>query len=154
ALKAYGKLSIGGARPAAVVEAHLRKGADPVREAAAGALVDLCASAAETEIQVFNFKGTAEGSALVAGAAAALVSLRAQMEPTVQNLSKLLPVCGLAMRDPNDRVKALGAEAISKIAQGLQMALPDNTILSDGGSDRYEMNLRWNSMSAVFEELN
>jgi HEAT repeat protein len=153
-LKAYGKLTIGGVRSAAVVEAQLKNGSDLVREAAAAALVDLCASAADTEVPVFKFKETAEGSALAAGAGAAFASIRNQMEPAVESLSKLLPVCTLALRDPNDRVKASGAEAISRISQGLFIALPDNTFLGDGKIDPYEMGLRWESVSIVFAALN
>lgn len=165
-LKAYGKLAPTPENAAAILRRYLKEDSADVRQAAGSALVDLAAMSSDMlGTPLFGLSGISDGAGLAAGGAAAFLVVRTQVEAVLgrdksidqfnERTTRLLPVCALALNDPDDRIKSLGADAVLRIAQAVRGVIPDSaTLYGDTRPEPFEMKLKWFLLAPTLAALN
>jgi HEAT repeat protein len=184
-LIAFGKLTPPAGPATAVLKVYLGDDSSRVRQAAGQALVDLIGAATRDKDDKGNVIGgfgrpvvstsTPSGSpipsvgaaaGLLGGSAPAVVWMRAWVATTMKEESvwvrfnddakAYLPLCAMALKDADNKVKQSGAEGIRIFAQAMVDSLPDpNTSVADTKViDPFEAKLKWLLLQPALRALN
>lgn len=167
ALIALAKLKPPTSLASNVLKSHLTGKSDAVREAAARALVELCTASVRDFGRPFVLvTGNVGTVGMSAGSAAATLWTRAWVPIVMseergwirfaEDAKTYLPFCSQALNDPNDKVKAAGAEGIRLFARSAADALPDPSAANPDAKvvDPFEAKLKWLMLQPVYEALN
>lgn len=167
ALIALGRLKPPTPIATGVLKTYLESKSAEVRQAAGKALVELCAgSAREFGRPFITTSGSVSTVGISAGSAAATTWTRTWVPALIneervwlrfaEDAKVLLPFCSQALRDPDDKVKASGAEGIRLFARAAADVLPDPSTSNPETKaiDPFEAKLKWLMLQPVFEALN
>ncbi len=163
ALIAYGKLAPPMENAAKVLKEGFEDRSPRVRQAAGLCLVDLVHAQvrpATSAVPAGPFTKppvvptTGNAVAAVAGALPFVVAER-EWGRYSEDIRSLLPFCSVALKDPDDRVKASGAEGIRQIARVVVEVLPDpaTSVADTKVVDPFEAKWKWLLLQPVFEAI-
>lgn len=162
-LIAYGKLAPPMEKAAKVLKAGFEDPSPRVRQAAGQCLVDLVWA----EVRPYTpaappgpftkppvVPTTSNAASAVAGTMPFVVATR-EWGRYSEDVRGLLPFCAVALKDPDDRVKASGAEGIRQIARALADVIPDpaTSVADTKVIDPLEAKWKWLLLQPVFETI-
>ncbi len=174
ALAAYGKLHPASGTAAGVIRPYLTSESALVRRGAGRGLVELVKAATRVLVGLdtsrprpaVSVQNSIPTVGMVAGGGAAVIwmhgwvqSLR-DSEPVWarfdQDTTNLLPLCAIAIKDPDDEVRISGCEGIRQISRAISDTLPDPAATSSETKaiDPLEAKLKWLFLQPVLESLN